>query len=252
MLEAQLREHRRATRTFRTRRPPRRCTRRHAAPSSRPSLRALLCMPRRRWRHGAGGPGSAGGSPGQAAFRRGRTAVRRTVARPDTAPARRRTRSGIAGCSGGSGTARVTGKIVRPAGDADTRIRPDVHAGAPPGVGDQLANREVLRDIGQRSAARAFRRGRPWRPRSAGCPDSVRVVAEQQCRVELIDRPLPPPPDVVSAVVEKPLGAQQQAGVVGVVLQQQAGRRLQDVDALTGCPCSAPSSRYPAGESRWR
>src|SRR3982074_3106667 len=45
------------------------------------------------------------------------------------------------------------GEVIRKPGVPDTGIRPDVHAGAPTGVGDQCADGEVLSRVGQRPAA---------------------------------------------------------------------------------------------------
>ena len=100
-----------------------------------------------------------------------RRAVRR-CARIRNRPGRRPARRG--GCWVARAPPRVTGKVVGLAGEADAGVGPDVHSGAPAGVGDQLTHRPVLRDVGQRSAARLAARAALGRRRSADCPGTCR------------------------------------------------------------------------------
>ena len=128
----------------------------------------------------------------------------------------------------------------RPAGDravvgkpreADARIRPNVHPGAPSGVGHQVAHREVLADVRQRTAA-----GRSAGS-TLGAVDGqvvripVHVVTEQKAgvtdqRLSVVTG------DGFDQIVQAEISADQQAGEFRVVFHQQPRRRLEHVDRV--------------------
>ncbi len=172
---------------------------------------------------GAPGGGAAAG-PDTAACRPARTAVHRRAAHPGRESVRARARRQVA-------DARRLGhragdrQVVGVAREADAGIGPPVHAGAPSGVGDQLAHRPVLVDVGQRTAARlaagsalgaddrqVVRDSGTGRHRGSAAPAS-----------RINDRPLPP------------------GAVVTAVVQQRTWRRPAG-RCTPGCTSSAGSS----------
>ena len=167
---------------------------------------------------------------GTAVSHPGRRAVRRTEARrgTGTGPVRRGLR--LPRMLGGSGVPRVTGKKF------------DIPGVPMPGLG------RMSMPVPQPVLVTNWRTGKflatsgsepqpglpPGPPLAATIGQivriSVRVVAEEQSRRRCTMRAAVSAGGVVAAVVQRPLGAHEQAGVLGVVLHQQVGRRLQDVD----------------------
>ncbi len=120
-------------------------------------------------------------------------------------------------------------EIVRPSGESDSGVGTPVESGTPAGVGDQLPHREVVRDVGQRSAARFASRS------ALGTDDRqvpgvlVGVLACQDRDIE-DDRPSVAAHDVPATLLQHGGPALQRAGVGGAVLLQQTGGRFQRVD----------------------
>ena len=133
---------------------------------------------------------------------------------------------------GGFGFPRVTGNQSAQHGMPETGVRPDVQAGAPAGVRHQLANREVLGGIRQRSAARLAAGAALGRHDGQIVRVLVGVVAQEQGDVVHRRLPVLAAPGLVAAVVQRPGRALQPTGVDRVVLHQQRGRGLQGVHRL--------------------
>ena len=128
-------------------------------------------------------------------------------------------------------------QVVGVGREADARVGPPVHSGSETGVGDELTHRPVVFDSRAANRSPACRRVRPWRRRRAGSADSGtgrhrgKQVARRQGGVQDERSPIAAG-RFVTAVVQQVLGADQQAGVVRVVLVQQVCRRLEHVDGL--------------------
>ena len=97
-------------------------------------------------------------SPDTAAFRPEHTAALRRVARPGTEPDPAPGPPLSCRCSAVAAFHGFAAHSWR-AREADAGIRPDVHPGAPPGVGHHVPQREVFTDVWQGAAA-----GRPPGP----------------------------------------------------------------------------------------
>src|SRR5882757_502832 len=121
--------------------------------------------------------------------------------------------------------------------EPDARVGPPIDSGSETGVRDELSHRPVLGDVGQRTTARLATRSALGTDDGQVVRIAVRVVTEEnrwqptQASVEDERSPITAG-RFVTSVVQQRLGAEQQTGVLRVVLVQQVRRRLEYVDGL--------------------
>ncbi len=121
-------------------------------------------------------------------------------------------------------------EVVGVAGEPDARIGPDIEAGSPAGVRDQLAHRPIRGDVGKGTAARAAAGAALGADHREILWIAVGVRAEQQRAVEDQRLTVGAAGGVEVALVEGDLGAHQGAGEGRGVGGQQPGCRLEQAD----------------------